>query len=117
VWLRKVTGKGENGMDKLNVNIKINEGYLDGIVKLAETLEKKNSPCVLEIVEEYVQATLKDNINVTGLYNRRDNYRHEITIPDYDHNALHHYYGPHRHSVSTTGGEVTTSNKTEPLSK
>jgi hypothetical protein len=95
-------------MDKLNVEIKINEGYLDGIVKLAETLEKKDSPCVLEIVEEYVQSTLKDNIQIFGVYNRRDNYIHKITIPDHD---------PHRHNVSTSGGTVSTSHKTTPLSK
>jgi hypothetical protein len=47
----------------------------------------------LEIVEEYVQATLKDNFTVTGLHNRKDNHTHKIELPTYNHHDLHHYQG------------------------
>ena len=94
-------------MDNLFANIKINEGYSKGVVKLAEVLEKRNSPDVLEIVEEYVRATIMDNVKVTGLHNNRDNFTHEMTIPFHGHSDTHY----HGH------GTTTTSHKTTPLSK
>jgi hypothetical protein len=94
-------------MDNLFVNIKINEGYSKGIVKLAEVLEKRDSPCVMEIVEEYVNATIMDNVKVTGLHNRRDDHTHRIEVPTYNHNDPHHFYAPH--GTSTTCGTTKTS--------
>ncbi|MEW5567363.1 hypothetical protein [Rossellomorea marisflavi] len=65
-------------MEDVRVSIKIAQVYLFGVEKLAEILKKKGTPQALEIIEEYMQATLKDNVIVQGLSDKEGINTHEV---------------------------------------
>jgi hypothetical protein len=72
-------------LGNVKVNIQVNRNYIEGIQELGDILCEFEIINAANIIEKYINATLKDNITIN-----HNIHSHEIQLPEYSHEIFPH---------------------------